>query len=252
MSDFLSGEDAFAAILDEQTQIQAAHTAQDAFARLFRATLDENPEQRSVTLTETARLLSSWTHGGQAQGQAAHARLALVLAALDQWGLAYSQAFGMVTTVLLTDLLGVLRNDLSVETEAACQRWYEAIDAQEANAFAFKVALRRGIHLALWHAMIASENKDDAYAVLQALGGLMVSLHHLMPQAGWRLLADTLAHIQIRCLSHGLAASGLAQESTQDFLAAIRRELPAEVSDAAFAHATQALLAWQAARRNVQ
>ena len=248
MSEFT---DSFAAVIDEPTQTQAAHTAQDAFARLFRATLDENAEQRQQTLAETARLLHHWTHGSQAQGEAAHARLALVLAGLDQWGLAYNQAFGMVTTVLLSDLLGTLRNGMAVEEEAACQRWYELIDRQEENAFAFKIALRRGIHLALWHAMIASTEQEDAYNILQTLGGLMVGLHRLMPRSGWRLIADTLAHIQIRCLSHSLAVSGLAQESTQDFLAALRRDLPAEVSDTVFAHATQALLAWQAARRTV-
>lgn len=243
--------DAFAPLLDEQTQIQSAHTAQDAFARLFRATLEEDAAQRQRTVADTAERLQEWLQRA-AEPEVMAARRALVLAALDQWGLAYSQAFGMVATVLLSELLGLLRNHLSVQEEAACQRWYEEIDRLEGNAFAFKVALRRGIHLALWHAMIASEEKDDAYSVLRALGSLMVGLHALMPESGWRLLADTLAHIQIRCLSHGLAASGLAQESTQDFLAALRQDLPPAASDAAFAHAAQALLAWQAARRNVQ
>lgn len=243
--------DAFAPLLDEQAQIQSAHTAQDAFARLFRATLEEDAAQRQLTVAETAGRLQEWLQRA-AEPEVMAARRALVLAALDQWGLAYSQAFGMVATVLLSELLGLLRNHLSVQEEAACQRWYEEIDRLEGNAFPFKVALRRGIHLALWHAMIASEEKDDAYSVLCALGSLMVGLHSLMPESGWRLLADTLAHIQIRCLSHGLAASGLAQESTQDFLAALRQDLPPATSDAAFAHATQALLAWQAARRNIQ
>jgi len=77
----------------------------------------------------------------------------------------------------------------------------------------------------------------------------MLALVKAMPQVGWRLVADALAHIQIRCLADGLAADGIGQEATQALFAALQRELPVEHRDAVMRHATQAAIQWQQARR---
>jgi lipase chaperone LimK len=97
--------------------------------------------------------------------------------------------------------------------------------------------------------MIACESMDEAVAIQKALGGLMHTLVQRMPQLGWRLVADALAHIQIRCLADGAAALGLAQESNAQFFQSLRQSLPRDQADAIFAHANRAAIAWQQAQR---
>lgn len=255
--------DPLAELASREEQQQAARHAQDAFAQVLRATLGGDEEEgaapdlaarreaRHLSVSEAGKALRQWTHGGKAQGEGASLRLALVMVALDQWGIAYGEAFGQAATVGVSELLGVLRNALSAEEEARCQRFFAAINDTEMSAFDFKVDMRRELHLALWHAMIASDKKEDADTVLRQLGGMMVALTKAMPETGWRLVVDTLAHIQIRCLAHALAIEGIAQESTQELFAGFSRELDKELRDRIMAHATQVVLAWQDARRNM-
>ena len=255
------GSDPLLAFVPKEAQQMAARHAQDAFIQVLRLTLSglddlagdapARNEARRQSVAAAAQTLRLWTHGGKAQGEAAALRLALVLLGLDQWGIAYGEAFGQAATVGVSELLATLRNALSAEEEARCQGFFTAINGNETAAFDFKVELRREIHLALWHAMIASEQRDAALAVLRSLGGMMVALTRAMPQTGWRLVADTLAHIQIRCLAHALAIEGLAQETTQELFAGFSRELDKEVRDRIMAHATQVVLAWQEARRKL-
>lgn len=258
--------DSLLELASREEQQMAARHAQDVFTRILRATLgsDEDSEQpadaaqllaaRRQSVSDAATDLKQWTHGGKAQGEAATLRLALVLMAIDQWGIAYSEAFGQGATVGISELLGLLRNALSPEEEARCQRFFELINQEETNAFDFKVEMRREIHLALWHAMIASEGeegREQAFSILRQLGGMMVALTKAMPEFGWRLLADTLAHIQIRCLAHALAIEGIAQETTQELFAGFSREFAQEERDRIMGHAAQAVMAWQQARRNM-
>ena len=226
----------------------AARMAQDAFAQVFRLTLNEDDAGRVRGVDEVANALRNWS--AAADGDDARAlRLALIVAGADQWGLAYSQAFGLVAIPGLSELVGALRTGLDPRQEARFGQQFAAIEASEGNAIDFKIELRRGIHLALWHAMIASDEREQATAILVCLGGMMTALTTTMPELGWRLVADALAHIQIRCLADGLAADGLARDMNEALFAALAHELPAPVRDRVMAHATQAVLGWQQSRR---
>ena len=112
----------------------------------------------------------------------------------------------------------------------------------------FRIELRRNIHLALWHAMTACEESEDAQRILNALGSMMLALARHLPLLGWRLLADALASIQIRLLSDA-SASSMAQENTQQLFAALRQNLPTEQYQAILAYSSQAVMAWQQSRR---
>jgi hypothetical protein len=119
----------------------------------------------------------------------------------------------------------------------------------EGDAVDFKMELRRNIHLALWHAMIACDDRAEARAILAALGGMLVALVGHMPTLGWRLVADALAGIQLRCLADAAAGTDLARETTEGLFVALRQALPREVSEPMFARANQAVIAWQQSRR---
>ena len=239
-------DDGLAALADRDTQRQAARMAQDAFAAAFRLTFSADDAARGKEIAELANRLRNWSAAG---GEGGALRLALLVSGIDQWGVAYSQAFGLAAIPGATELVGSLRTALDPQAEARFAVQFAAIDAGETDAIDFKVELRRAIHLALWHAMIASEDRDEALRIGDKLGALMLALTQLMPQHGWRLLADALAHIQIRCLADGLAAAGLAQETTQGLFEALNQALPKDARDRVFAHSAQAVFAWQQARR---
>lgn len=238
--------DSIGTLVPAETQRQAADMAQDAFARIFRLTLDAPVHELDDAVGELARRSSNWAQaGGQPDAQAA--RLALLVSGMDQWGLAYTQAFGLTAIHGLSALLGLLRNGLDAQADARFQQQFAAIERSEGNAIDFKMALRRNVHLALWHALIASEERDEAERLSTTLGSLMLALDSKMPQLGWRLIADTLAHIQIRCLSTTLSES--AQDHTQMLFASLRQALPAERGPAVFALASQAAVSWQQASK---
>ena len=44
-----------------------------------------------------------------------------------------------------------------------------------------------------------------------------------MPTLGWRLVADALASIQLRCLADAAASTELARETTEGLFVALRR-----------------------------
>lgn len=240
--------DKLASLAPMDVQRQAARMAQDAFAQLFRLTVAGDEESLRFGLSEMQPLIRNWSQAGVSE-EARSLRLAMMMSGLDQWGLAYSQAFGLNAIPGLTELLGALRTALSPQEDARLQQMFDAMEKSEADAIDFKVDLRRSIHLALWHALIASEDKDEATSIGMALGSLMLALTQSMPTLGWRLVADALAYIQIRCLSEGLAVEGLAQEMTQQLFASLSQALPKETRDQVFAQAAQVAMAWQQARR---
>lgn len=176
-------------------------------------------------------------------------RRALLLSGLDQWGLAWSRAYGAGAMTGLSELLGVLRDALDPAAEAAVQAAFSHLNSAEANAFAFKAELHKSIFVTLWHTLIAEEDRDSATALANQLGGMLLGLLQSMPQHGWVVLASTLADIQIRCLAHDLAKEGLAQEMTQELFAAIAQALPAEERKRILGGAGQAVVAWQQAQR---
>ena len=241
-------DDALAASVSPDVQRQAARMAQDAFAQMFRLTLNADDAGRQAGVAEAAELLRNWAQAG-ADDEARSLRLALLVAGMDQWGLAYSQAFEIAAIPGLSELLGALRTGLDARQEAAFELKFAALDAAETNAVDFKVELRRAVHLALWHALIASAEEAEAKRILNRLGSMMLALMTAMPQLGWRLVADALAHIQIRCLAESLAGEGLARETTEGLFGALSQALPKETRDRVFAYSTQAVLAWQRARR---
>jgi len=247
-SDSVLPADPLAAQVDAAAQRQAARLAQDAFARVFRLSVSESDAARRKGVAELHADLRDWA-AAAASEEARALRLALLLSGMDQWGLAWSQAFGLVAIPGLSELVGALRTGLDAQAEARFLRQFEALAAAEESAIDFKVELRRGLHLALWHAAIAAEDRDQALRLAGQLGSQLLALVRDMPHAGWRLVADALAFIQIRCLADGLAAEGLGQEATQALFAALGRELPKALGERVMAHAARAVIAWQQAER---
>ena len=240
--------DQLATLLPPDTQRLAARMAQDAFSRLFRLTIEGDAAALAEALAEIESRCQRWCAAGDGEnGQAL--RAALLIAGLDQWGLAYSQAFDLAAIPTLTTLLGSLRNALSPSLEARFQGYFQQIERIESDAIDFKIELRRSIHLALWHAMSACDEAGDAQRISQCLASLMLALASRMPLLGWRLLADALASIQIGLLADPAAHSALAQEMTQQLFAALRQNLPAAHYRDMLAYSGKAVLAWDQARR---
>lgn len=240
--------DTLADVVHPDVQRLAARMAQDAFTQLFRLTLERDAPALQVAVAEIARRSRNWAQAG-ADDEARALRLALLLSGIDQWGLAWCQAFRLSAIPGVSELLGSLRTGLDVAADARFERAFAAIDAAECDAIDFKMDLRRNIHLGLWHAMIACEDRAEAETILAALGGMMVALTQKMPLLGWRLVADALAHIQLRCLIEAAASTGLARDVNAALFTALRQNLPRDISEPMFAHANQVVIAWQQARR---
>jgi len=240
--------DTLADVVHPDVQRLAARMAQDAFTQLFRLTLERDGPALQAAVAEIARLSRNWAQAG-ADDEARALRLALLLSGIDQWGLAWCQAFRLSAIPGVSELLGSLRTGLDVAADARFERAFAAIDAAECDAIDFKMDLRRNIHLGLWHAMIACEDRAEAETILAALGGMMVVLTQKMPLLGWRLVADALAHIQLRCLTEAAASTELARDVNAALFTALRQNLPRDISEPMFAHANQVVIAWQQARR---
>ena len=219
--------------------------AQETFARLFRLGVAGNMAALAAAATELESACRQWSQAASSDDGRA-LRLALLVSGIDQWGLAYAQAFGLTGLPALSALLGSLRNGLDAVADARFQQQFDGIEHNEIHAIDFKVELRRDIHLALWHAMAACDEREEAAQIMRSLGGMMLALIGQMPLVGWRLVADALAHVQIRLLGEGPA---LAQETTQQLFEALRQALPPERHRDIMATAGQVVLAWQQARR---
>ena len=240
--------DGLADLAPPEVQRLAARMAQDAFTLIFRLSLERDEAALQAAVAELQERANNWARA--APGDDARAlRLALLVSGIDQWGLAYVQAFELAALPAVSVLLGGLRNGLDAAADVRFQHMHAAIEQAECDAVDFKMELRRNIHMALWHAMIACDDADDAAPILAALGGMLVGLVQRMPLLGWRLAADTLAHIQLRCLSDAAASTEQARETNAALFTALRQNLPREISEPMFAHANQAVIAWQRARR---
>lgn len=239
--------DQLASLANADTQRLAARMAQDVFAGVFRQAAMPDAAPDVGVLGEVAAHCANWCRAG-ASDEARALRLALLISGLDQWGLAYTQAFKLEAIHPLTALIGGLRTRLEARDEALFQKYFEQIAAVEADAIDFKVELRRAIHLALWHAMAACETAEQVAGIVQPLGSMMVALNQQMPELGWRLLADALANIQIGLLSGPAPASALAEEGTQQLFASLRHALPADRYQAILAYSGQAVVGWQQAK----
>lgn len=241
-------EDKFADLLNQDGQQQAARLVQEAFAAAVRLGGEAEGKPLEDAMGRLADRLREWASMTTAEG--ANLRLALLMYGLDQWGLAYSKAFGAGLLHGVSLLIADLRGGLDLSAEGQCQRCLEELHADEAAALDFKIGIRRELHLSLWHSMIAVEQAEQGEVILSLLGGLLLALPRSMPTLGWRLVADTLASIQIRCLQHGLAASGQEQALTEALFAGLTRDLPEEHNKEIFAHAARAVQDWQQARRS--
>ena len=240
--------DGLAKLATPEVQRLAARMAQDAFTRIFRLTLEGDAAALNAAVAEIERLSRNWAQAaGDEESRAL--RLALLVSGIDEWGLAWCQAFSLAAIPGISALLGALRNGLDVAADARFQQQFAAIEQAEGDAVDFKMELRRNIHMALWHAMIACEERDEAAPILAALGGMLVALTSRMPTLGWRLAADALATIQLRCLTEAAASTELARESNAALFTALRQNLPREISEPMFVHANQAVIAWQQSRR---
>ena len=240
--------DQLAVLANAETQRLAARMAQDVFAGVFRQAVMADAGDDEQVVAEVGERCFNWCKAsGSEEGTAL--RLALLIAGLDQWGLAYTQAFKLAAIPALTALLGSLRGRLDARGDSLFLQYFQQLAEVEGDAVDFKVTLRRAIHVALWHAMIACETKEQAEGILQPLGSMMLALEQQLPELGWRMLADALASIQIALLSDEAGASALAQDSTQQLFASLRQALPAERYQRILAHSGQAVIAWQQARR---
>ena len=240
--------DGLAKLATPEVQRLAARMAQDAFTRIFRLTLEGDAAALNAAVAEIERLSRNWAQAaGDEESRAL--RLALLVSGIDEWGLAWCQAFSLAAIPGISALLGALRNGLDVAADARFQQQFAAIEQAEGDAVDFKMELRRNIHMALWHAMIACEERDEAAPILAALGGMLVALTSRMPTLGWRLAADALATIQLRCLTEAAASTELARETNAALFTALRQNLPREISEPMFVHANQAVIAWQQSRR---
>lgn len=239
--------DTLSPVADADTQRLAARMAQEVFAGTFRQAVASDSAEAGKAMAEVESRCHNWCQAG-ASDDAKALRLALLISGLDQWGLAYSQAFNLSAIPALSALIGALRTRLDPQADARFQWFYSQIDQVEADAVDFKVELRRNLHLALWHAMAACETGDEAQSVVQALGSMLLALNERMPELGWRLVADALANIQVRLLNDP-AASAVAQEGTQQLFESLRRALPQERYQTILAHSAQVVLAWQQSRR---
>jgi hypothetical protein len=242
--------DGLASLATPEVQRLAARMAQDAFTRIFRLTLEGDEAALQAAVEEIERLSRNWARAASDEDSRA-LRLALLVSGIDQWGLAWCQAFGLTAIPAVSALLGALRNDLDAAADARFQQQFAAIEKIESDAVDFKMELRRNIHMALWHAMVACEERGEALAILAALGGMLVALTTHMPTLGWRLVADALASIQLRCLAEAAASTELARETNAALFTALRQNLPREISEPMFAHANQAVIAWQQSRRTM-
>lgn len=242
--------DVIADHVPRDAQAQAARLVQEAFAAALRLTAEAEGNALNAAVEKLAGHLRQWSRMASFEGS--QARLALLLSGLDQWGLAYSRAFGAGTMGGLSLLLDDLRGGLDLSSEAACQRVLDILHDDEASALEFKIALRRELHLSLWHSMIAAESRSHAEELMNLLGGMLLALVKAMPTLGWRLVADALASIQIRCLAHGLAASGQEQELTEALFEELARELPEPARALVTQHSADAVMAWREARRSTQ
>lgn len=240
--------DQLASLTDAGTQRLAARMAQDVFTGVFRQAVAGDGAPDVGVLGEVASHCYNWCLAGGSDAARA-ARLALLISGLDQWGLAYTQAFGLTAIHPLTALIGGLRTRLDAQADNRFQKYFEQIDTVETDALDFKVELRRSIHLALWHAMAACESNSQVESIVQTLGSLLLALDQRMPELGWRLVADALANIQICLLSKSAPDSSAAQEGTQQLFASLRHAMPQERYQQIMAHAGQAVVAWQQAKR---
>lgn len=238
--------DALASLANADTQRLAARLAQDVFTGIFRQAFSADQAQFGKAMGEVESRCFNWCLAGESEDGRA-LRLAMLISGLDQWGLAYSQAFGLTSIPALTALIGALRTRLDPRSEARFQWYFSQIGEIEADAIDFKIELRRSIHLALWHAMAACETTEEAAGILLPLGSLMLALTQQMPTLGWRLLADALANIQIGLLNDGL--SDVARDGTQQLFESLRHALPGEQYRNIMAYSAQAVMGWQQARR---
>lgn len=231
--------------VDSDGQRLAARMAQDIFSGVFRQ-LATPAANAQVLLDEIGQRCHNWVQAGGDEATRA-LRLALLVAGLDQWGLAYSQAFGLTAIPALSALLGSLRNRLDPAADARFQQYYAQLAENEAAAIDFKIDLRRAIHLALWHAMSACDNDAGAEPLVQALGNQLLGVEKQMPELGWRLVADALASIQAALLAGDVGEVG--QRGTQQLFGALQHALPSERYRLILATSAQAVLAWQQAQR---
>lgn len=239
--------DALFSLANADTQRLAARMAQEVFAGTFRQAVAPDSAEAGKVMAEVEERCYNWCQAGESDDARA-LRLALLISGLDQWGLAYTQAFNLSAIPALSALIGGLRTRLDTRADARFQWFFSQIDQVETDAIDFKVDLRRSIHLALWHAMAVCETDAEAKAIIQPLGGMLLAVNERMQNLGWRLVADALANIQV-CLLGAPEATTIAQEGTQQLFESLRRALPQERYQAILAHSGQVVLAWQQSRR---
>ena len=245
---FALAPDSLATLASPDVQRLAACMVQDAFTRIFRLAVEGDDVAVCAAVDEIAGLSRNWVRAG-ANDDARALRLVMLVSGIEQWRLAWCQTFGLASIPAASALLEALRDGGDGTADERFQQHLAAMQCIESDAVDFKMELARNIHLALWHAMIACDDRDDALAILASLGAMLAALVVRMPLIGWRLVADALAHIQLRCLRDAAASEGLARETTEELFNILRQAIPPEIFGPMLAHANQAVIAWQQLRR---
>ena len=248
MEAFALPADGLAALAAPDVQRLAARMVQDAFTRIFRLTVEGDEAAVCAAIDEIADRSRNWVRAA-ADDDARALRLAMLVSGVDQWRQAWCQAFGLASIPGVSALLDALRSGQDAAADGRFQQQSAAMQRAESDAVDFKMELARNIHLALWHAMIACDDRDAALIILASLSGMLAALVVRMPLIGWRLVADALAHIQLRCLLDAAASDGLARETTEELFSVLRQAIPQEIYGPMLAHANQAVIAWQQSRR---
>jgi len=155
--------DGLVALAPVDVQKLAARMAQDAFSQAFRLTLNEDDAGRASGVAELSVALRNWSAAGKGD-EARALRLALIVAGLDSGGsrtarLSGSSRFGAVGTGRSSAV------GLDPQQEAKFQPQFAAIERPKATRSTSRSICGRAIHLALWHAMIASEEREQATAI---------------------------------------------------------------------------------------
>jgi len=104
--------DRLAALVPPDDQRLAARMAQDAFATIFRLAFAADAGKLSAALADLDGRCDRWCQAGAGPEEQA-LRRALLIGGLDQWGLAYSQAFELAAIPALWALHHLVKSAVS-------------------------------------------------------------------------------------------------------------------------------------------
>ena len=159
--------DELAGLADAEVQKEAAGLAQDGFIRIFRLLAEGDEAAAELGLSVIEARARDWANKGETE-EARTMRLALLVSGLDQWGLAWTQAFSLAALPGLTALLGNLRNPLDAQATARFEQQFAAIETRGFMRKAEESPSKQEFH---WN-----RNFETYYHIGKSMGDTMVGL----------------------------------------------------------------------------